>query len=126
MATEKLQVYKCEVCGIIAEVVDGGAGELLCCDQPCVLLQAKTADEGKEKHVPVVEKVAGGVKVKVGSVPHPMEQKHYIAWIEVIADGKACRQFLQPGQPPEATFCCVDAENVKVREYCTVHSLWEA
>ncbi len=125
MATEKLQIYKCQVCGIVAEVLDGGAGELVCCGQPCTLLPAKTADEGKEKHVPVVEKVAGGIHVKVGSVPHPMEEKHYIQWIEVVADGRTCRQFLRPGQAPEATLC-LDADNVTVREQCNIHGLWEA
>jgi superoxide reductase len=84
-----------------------------------------TVDAAKEKHVPVVEKIAGGFKVKVGSVPHPMEEKHYIEWIEVIADGKAYRQFLQPGQAPEATFE-IKADQVVAREYCNLHGLWKA
>jgi len=101
---EKLQVYKCGVCGNIVEVLHGGAGDLVCCGQPMENLTAKTADQGMEKHVPVIEKANGGIKVKIGSVPHPMEQDHYIEWIEVLADGKAYRQFLQPGQPAEAVF----------------------
>ena len=125
MATEKLQVYKCRVCGIVAEVLDGGAGELVCCGQPCERLNAKTADEGKEKHVPVVTQAERGIKVTVGGVPHPMEAKHYIQWIEVIADGRSCRQFLQPGQAPEATFS-VEADNITVREQCNIHGMWEA
>lgn len=122
---ERLQVYKCAVCGNIVEVLTAGGGELVCCGKPMENLVAKTADQGKEKHVPVIEKVEGGIKVKVGSVPHPMEDKHYIEWIEVIADGKAYRQFLKPGQAPEAVFH-ITAENVRVREHCNIHGLWEA
>jgi len=121
---EKLQIYKCEICGNIVEVLHGGDGELVCCGQPMKNLAAKTADVGKEKHVPVIEKIAGGIRVKVGSVPHPMEEKHYIEWIEIIADGKAYRQFLKPGEAPEATFK-VEAKTVIAREYCNVHGLWE-
>jgi superoxide reductase len=79
----------------------------------------------KEKHVPVIEKVPGGFKVKVGSVAHPMEEKHYIEWIELIADGKAYRQFLSPGMVPEATFM-LNAATVTAREYCNIHGLWKA
>ena len=122
--TERLQVYKCQGCGIIAEVLDGGAGELVCCGKPMTLLTENTVDAAKEKHVPVVEKVPGGVKVKVGSVAHPMEDKHYIQWIEVIADGKACRQFLTPGDAPEALIN-TDAGNIVAREYCNLHGLWK-
>jgi len=120
---KKLQVYKCMACGNIVEVVHGGDGELVCCGQPMKNLIAKTADEGKEKHVPVIEKVDGGIKVKVGSVPHPMEEKHYIEWIEILADGKAYRQFLEPGMAPEAVFN-VEAGSVSAREHCNIHGLW--
>jgi superoxide reductase len=123
--TEKLQIYKCEVCGNIVEMVHAGAGQLVCCGQPMKLFQANTVDAAKEKHVPVMEKTAEGIKVKVGSVPHPMEEKHYIEWIEVISGGKAYRQFLNPGEAPEATFACKD-EQVTVREYCNLHGLWKA
>ncbi len=123
--TERLQVYKCEACGNIVEVVHEGEGELVCCDQPMKLFVENTVDAAKEKHVPVIEKTADGIKVKVGSVAHPMEEKHYIEWIEVIADGKAYRQFLNPGDAPEATFN-VSAEQVTVREYCNLHGLWKA
>jgi len=122
---EKLQVYKCEVCGNIVEVLHGGAGELVCCGQPMKLLTENTVDAAKEKHVPVIEKVPGGVKVKIGAVAHPMEEKHYIEWIEIIADGKAYRQFLSPGQTPEAIFN-IDANKVTAREYCNMHGLWKA
>lgn len=121
---ERLQVYKCEACGNIVEVLHAGAGELVCCGQPMVLLQENTVDAAKEKHVPVVEQVAGGIKVKVGDVPHPMEEKHYIEWVEVIADGRAYRQFLNPGQAPEAVFN-IEADQVVAREYCNLHGHWK-
>jgi len=122
--TERLQVYKCEVCGNIVEMLHEGAGELVCCGEPMSLLDEKTADAATEKHVPVVEKIDGGFLVKVGSVPHPMEENHYIEWIELIADGAAYRRFLKPGGPPEATFA-IDAEQVTAREHCNVHGLWK-
>ncbi|MFP3867182.1 MAG: desulfoferrodoxin [Desulfobacteraceae bacterium] len=123
--TELLQIYKCGVCGNIVEMVHAGAGELVCCGQPMKLFTENTVDAAQEKHVPVIEKSAGQFKVKVGSVPHPMEEKHYIEWIEVIADGKAYRQFLKPGESPEATFK-IDADQVTAREYCNLHGLWKA
>jgi len=122
---EKLEVYKCEACGNIVEVLHGGDGELVCCGSPMQLLSENTVDAAKEKHVPVIEKVDGGVKVKVGSVPHPMEDKHYIEWIEVIADGKAYRQFLNPGDAPEAVFK-IEAGRITAREYCNLHGHWKA
>ena len=122
--TAILQVYKCSLCGNIVEVVHGGDGELVCCGEPMKLMKENTVDAAKEKHVPVVEKVAGGYKVKVGSVPHPMEDKHYIEWIELVADGKVYRQFLKPGQAPEAVFT-IDAKNVSAREYCNLHGHWK-
>lgn len=121
--TKRLQVYKCEVCGNIVEILHEGAGALVCCNQPMKLFEAKTEDEGKEKHVPVIEKTEKGFKVKIGSVQHPMEEKHYIEWIEVIADGVAYRKFLNPGDMPEATFC-IEADSITAREYCSVHGLW--
>jgi superoxide reductase len=122
---ERLQVYKCALCGNIVEVLTAGGGDLVCCGQRMENLTVKTADQGKEKHVPVIEKIDGGIKVKIGSVQHPMEEKHYIEWIEVISDGKAYRQFLKPGQTPEAVFN-IPADNVRAREHCNLHGLWEA
>ena len=119
---EKLEVYKCELCGNIVEVLHGGGGELVCCGEPMVLLTENSVDAAKEKHVPVVEQSGGSTKVSVGSVPHPMEEKHYIEWIEVIVDGKAYRQFLNPGDAPQATFN-VEGE-VVAREYCNLHGHW--
>lgn len=121
---EKFEVYKCELCGNIVEVTHGGDGELTCCGQPMKLFKENTVDAAKEKHVPVVEKTADGFKVKVGSVAHPMEEEHYIEWVEIIADGKNYRQFLNPGDAPEATFK-IDTDQVTAREYCTLHGLWK-
>ena len=121
---KKLEIYKCSVCGNIVEVLHGGVGELVCCGKPMENLAAKTADEGKEKHVPVIEKVDGGIKVKVGSVPHPMEAKHWIEWIEVLANGKSYVQFLNAGDTPEAVFN-LDAAAVTARAYCNLHGLWK-
>jgi len=122
---EKLEVYKCNVCGNIVEVVHGGKGELVCCGQPMVLQKENTVDAAKEKHVPVVETSADGVKVKVGDVAHPMEEKHFIEWVEIIADGKAYRQFLNPGEAPEALFKMATGK-VTARAYCNIHGLWKA
>ncbi|MEJ2657045.1 MAG: desulfoferrodoxin [Desulfobacterales bacterium] len=121
---KKLEVYKCEICGNIVEVIHGGEGELVCCGQPMTLQVENTVDAAKEKHVPVVEKIAGGIIVKVGDVPHPMEENHYIEWVEIIEDGKAYRQFLNPGQAPEATFD-VKGGHIIAREYCNIHGLWK-
>lgn len=122
--TELLQVYLCEICGNMVEMVHDGAGTLVCCGEDMTLLEEQTADAATEKHVPVIEKTAQGVKVKVGSVPHPMTGAHYIEWIEIIADGKVYCQILKPGDEPEAAFC-IDAEEITAREHCSVHGLWK-
>jgi len=123
--TKVNQVYKCNICGNVVEVLHEGAGELVCCGEPMVLLQEKTEDEGMEKHVPVIEKIESGIKTKVGSVAHPMEDSHHIEWIEIIADGKIQRKHLNPGEAPEADFE-TNAENIVAREYCNIHGLWKA
>jgi superoxide reductase len=123
--TEQKQIYRCNVCGNIVEVLHAGVGQLVCCGQPMELLQEKTEDVGLEKHVPVIEKTESGVKVKVGSVPHPMEENHYIEWIEVIADGRTYRKFLKPGDNPEAEFE-IKTEGIVAREYCNIHGLWKS
>ena len=123
--TNRLEVYKCEVCGNIVEVIHGGNGELVCCGEPMKLYKENTVDAAKEKHVPVIEKTTDGFKVKVGSVTHPMEEKHYIEWIELIADGVAYRKFLKPGDAPEAEFC-MNAKEITARDYCNLHGLWKA
>ncbi|MFC2019382.1 desulfoferrodoxin [Chloroflexota bacterium] len=124
MAAQK-QVYKCNDCGNIAEVLHAGDGTLVCCKQPMELLQEKTSDVGQEKHVPVIEITDKGIKVKVGEVSHPMEEQHYIEWVEIIADGASCRKFLKPVDKPEAEFD-VKPQKVTAREYCSVHGLWKS
>lgn len=123
--TKHLEVYKCDVCGSIVEVLHASFGDLSCCGQPMKLLEEGVTDAAKEKHVPVIEKTAAGCKVKVGAVPHPMEEKHYIQWIELLADGVSYTAFLKPGQAPEAEFC-VKADKVAAREYCNLHGHWKA
>jgi superoxide reductase len=123
--TKKLQIYKCDICGNIVEVIHEGAVSLVCCGEAMKLMEENTVDAAVEKHVPVIEKTDDGVKVKVGSAAHPMEESHYIEWIEVVVDGKAYREFLKPGGSPEATFCLKD-ENVTAREYCNKHGLWRS
>ncbi len=121
---ERLEVYKCEVCGNMVEVLHGGVGQLVCCGQPMKLYRENTVDAALEKHVPVLEYTQDGVKVKVGSVPHPMEEKHYIEWVELVVGEKAYRQFLKPGDPPEAFFQ-VTSQKATAREYCNLHGLWK-
>jgi len=122
---KRLSVYKCEICGNIVEVLNVGGGTLVCCGKPMTLLEEKTADAATEKHVPIMEEQNGKLKVKVGSVPHPMEEKHYIQWIEVITENDVYREFLKPGNEPAAYFP-VKAKDVKIlREYCNIHSLWK-
>jgi len=124
---EKLEIYKCDICGNITEVMHGGEGAMQCCGQEMVLLTENTVDAAKEKHVPVIEKIDGGVKVKLGSVAHPMEEKHYIEWIEIIAGNIVCLQFLKPGDAPEAAFKIdADIDNITARAYCNLHGHWKA
>lgn len=125
LMTQLKQIYKCSVCGNMVEVIHASIGQLVCCGKPMELLVEKTQDLGFEKHVPVIEKTAQGILVKVGSVPHPMEDAHYIEWIEIIADGEYCRKFLKPGDRPEAFFEVIDQE-VIARAYCNIHGLWGA
>lgn len=121
--TELKQVYKCEVCGNIVEVVHGAGGTLVCCNQPMKLKVENTTEAATEKHIPVIEKVDGGVLVKVGSVEHPMLDNHYIEWIEVHTENNVYRKFLKPGEKPEAFFK-LDEEVLFAREYCNLHGLW--
>jgi superoxide reductase len=123
--TIRREIYKCEVCGNIVEVLHEAKGELVCCGKPMKLFKENTVDAAREKHVPVIEKTAEGVKVKVGSVAHPMEEKHYIEWVEIIQGERTCRQFLKPGEAPEAVFKGQGGA-VVAREYCNLHGLWKA
>ncbi|MFH1552982.1 MAG: desulfoferrodoxin [Candidatus Omnitrophota bacterium] len=135
--TKLRELYRCEICGNVVEITHEGAPALVCCEQPMTKLEAKTEDEGREKHVPVVEETDScscncgpgqrtiGVKVKVGSAEHPMEEKHYIKFIEVLTKDKVLRAELNPGDKPEAHFCVAKDDIVAVREFCTVHMLWK-
>ncbi len=122
---QKFEIYKCEVCGNIIEDLHEGIGELVCCGQPMKLIEEKIQEEGNEKHKPVIEKGEQGVVVKVGSIPHPMEEEHYIEWIEISTDKGESKKFLKPGEPPEIMFP-VKVENIKARAYCNVHGLWKS
>ena len=122
--TQVNEIYKCPVCGNVVEVVHDGTGELVCCGQPMKKYEENTVDAALEKHVPVVERTADGIKVTVGSVLHPMEEKHYIEWIEVVADGRVMRKQLKPGMLPIAEFRCTPT-TFTVREYCNLHGLWK-
>jgi len=123
--TKKLEIYKCEVCGNIVEVLTPGDGELVCCSQAMLLLKENSVEGASEKHIPVIEKIDGGYRVKVGEKPHPMEADHYIEWIELIVNGKAYRQFLTPSNEAEAIFK-VEGENVFAKEHCNLHGLWKS
>jgi superoxide reductase len=121
---ERFEIYKCDICGNIVEVLHGGAGTLVCCGADMQLLKENTTDAATEKHVPVVEKTETGTKVKVGEVAHPMEEKHFIEWIQLITDGTSCRKFLNPGDAPEIE-CPVKPNEFMVRAYCNLHGLWK-
>lgn len=122
---ERSEVYKCELCGNIVEGLHAGAGDLVCCGQNMTLFTVNTVDAAREKHVPVVTKIDGGYRVTVGSVPHPMEEGHYIEWIELIAGERVYRLFLKAGDIPEAVFS-MDAAKVTARAYCNLHGLWSS
>ncbi|NLY53957.1 MAG: desulfoferrodoxin [Firmicutes bacterium] len=122
--TQLRQVYKCNLCGNIVEVIHAGGGTLVCCGQPMELMLPQTADSAYEKHVPVIEPAEEGTLVKVGSVNHPMTEQHWIEWIELVAAGKVYRQYLEPGQPPVATFCAPFDKVEEARAYCNLHGLW--
>ncbi|NOZ84964.1 MAG: desulfoferrodoxin [Deltaproteobacteria bacterium] len=123
---EKLQVYRCEICGNIIEVVHAGKPALVCCGKPMKLLEENTTDAALEKHVPVVEKAGSKITVKVGSVLHPMENDHYIEWIEVLSKERSYTKFLKPGDAPEAEFELETDDEITVRAYCNLHGLWKA
>ena len=122
--TELNQIYKCPICGNIVEIVGKAGGTLVCCGKPMLLLEENSVNAAVEKHVPVVEQNGKEVFVKVGEVPHPMTEEHYIQWIEVITENKTYKKFLKPNEKPEATFI-IDEVIVSVREYCNLHGLWK-
>lgn len=123
--TERLQIYKCEICGNIVEVMHAGKGELVCCGQPMALQVENTVDAAVEKHVPLVEVTGDGVLVKVGEVAHPMTEEHYIEWVQIMAGEHSYRIFLKPGIDPQGRFA-VPREGITAREYCNLHGLWKS
>lgn len=123
--TQRNEVYKCAACGNIVEILHAGSCVPQCCGEPMKPMRENTVDAAKEKHVPVITKIDGGYKVAVGSVQHPMEEKHWIEWIELLADGVVYRRYLNPGETPEATFL-IQADKVAAREHCNLHGLWKA
>lgn len=123
--TNQLEVYKCNICGNMVEILHTGASALVCCGQPMELLNENTTDAATEKHVPVIEKKDNGYQVTVGSVEHPSTDEHYIEWIELIVDGNSYTVFLKPGDKPTAFFA-VEGSSVTAREHCNLHGLWKA
>ncbi len=126
--TDKEEIYRCNICGNMVEVLHIGTGKLVCCGNPMELLEEKEGGVGPEKHLPLVEEIDHGVKVKIGSIPHPMEENHCIEWVEIIADDQIYRKVLKPGDKPEAEFNVrvEDVSQIQVREYCSIHGLWKS
>ncbi len=126
--TEEKQVYRCNICGNMVEVIHLGTGRLVCCNNQMQLLEEKTSGVGPEKHVPVIEKTDNGVIVKIGSIPHPMEENHCIEWIEIVTDGTVYRKILKPGDKAGAEFDIKlgDIDEITAREYCSIHGLWKS
>lgn len=126
--TGKEEIYRCNICGNMVEVLHIGTGKLECCQNTMELLGEREEGIGPEKHIPVLEETDQGVKVKIGSIPHPMEENHCIEWMEVIADDQVHRKVLKPGNAPEAEFNVKmdDISQIRVREYCSIHGLWRS
>ncbi|MCX7857520.1 MAG: desulfoferrodoxin [Deltaproteobacteria bacterium] len=123
--TNRYEIYKCNICGNIVEILHSGKGQLVCCNQPMELMKENTVEASYEKHIPVLGIDGENVEVRVGSVPHPMEESHYIEWIEILNDGRLLRQFLKPKDEPKAQFK-EKGENITAREYCNLHGLWKS
>lgn len=124
--TQVYEVYVCKECGNVVEILEGAGGELVCCGQPMQLQKENTVDAAKEKHVPVITVEGNKATVHVGSVAHPMEEKHYIMWIEIRQGDKLQRQMLKPGQEPKAVFTIEEGKEIVAREYCNIHGLWKS
>lgn len=126
--TKKLEMYKCEVCGNLIEVVLAGDGDLVCCNQPMILLKPNTVDAAKEKHVPFFEKKGEELDIRIGSEPHPMTNEHYIQFIEAISKDERYvkRKYLYPNEEPVLTLKCYDVGSIIAKENCNLHGLWEA
>lgn len=125
--TKNNEIYKCELCGNIVEVKHSGAGELVCCGKPMIHKEENTVDAAIEKHVPIVEINGDIVKVTVGEIAHPMEESHFIEWIEILKNEKIIAVAkLNPGDKPIATFCIKNNHGIVAREYCNLHGLWKS
>ncbi|MEA3355267.1 MAG: desulfoferrodoxin [Patescibacteria group bacterium] len=125
--TKHNQVYKCNICGNIVEILETGAGELHCCNQAMVLMTEKTSDEGLEKHVPVIEKSGSKIKVTVSTTKHPMEKDHHIQWVELTTKDQVIRKTLKPDQTPIVEFDLNTNDSpIKARAYCNLHGLWSS
>jgi superoxide reductase len=124
VVANRLEIYKCDACGKSVEVLTDGEGELLCCGEPMRPMRANTVDAAREKHVPVIKKTGGAVAVQVGDAPHPMEENHFIEWIDLMAEGQIHRQYLDPGEAPEAEFTA-GGSRLTARAYCNLHGLWK-
>ena len=120
-----MEVYKCEICGNIVEVLHGGKGTLVCCGEDMVLQPENTVDAAYEKHIPVVEVLDDGVLVKVGAQAHPMQDDHYIEWVQIVVGDRYSRIFLKPGMAPEGKFT-PPTEGIVARGYCNLHGLWKS
>jgi len=105
-------------------LIKNGGGTLVCCGQDMKKLEANTTDAATEKHVPVVVKEDGKIKVTVGSTIHPMIDTHYIEWIALDTGDRLQIAYLKPGMEPKAEFG--DASAGTVYEYCNLHGLWKA
>ena len=123
--TKRSEVYRCSVCGAVVEVLSGGGGTLHCCGQPMERLEEQVSEAGVEKHLPVVEQVVGGYRVKVGQVPHPMQAEHHIEWIELLTPRGVQHQRLHVTGKPEAIFLTAESP-IAVRAYCNLHGLWRS
>ena len=128
--TEQFQIYKCEICGNIVEVLHGKGEAMVCCGENMTLQEAKIEDAAREKHVPFIEKTEDGYKVRIGqNTAHPMTDEHYIEWIELKMGDLVAKTYLKPGEAPEASFCvgecCGECGQPTAREYCNVHGLWK-
>ena len=125
--TKLNEIYRCNICGNIVEVVKEGEGQLVCCGENMELLEERQLDVGPEKHIPIIEKDGDKIVVKVGEVPHPMIEEHHICFVELFVGDKIYRKFLNPGDEPKAVFeVCADIDDLRAREYCSVHGLWHS
>lgn len=127
--TEKLNLYQCEVCKTIIQVLVEGKGELVCCDKPMKHLSPNTEENVKlEYHLPIVLKVDDEEFIQVGKEPHPMTEEHYIQIIQTISEcgKKVFTRLLEPNSEPKIKVEFDNFGDYKINEYCNIHGLWES